>query len=154
MKDTKNKRISKTKVVKHSFTRGNITKYSGLNVVVKFLNRQGIINDLNKLLPTVFYNATKFSNFQILISIVLASLSGVNRISRIANFTEDGLIQTILRLSKAINENAISTGLKRLGQKGARELQSYLLSYKSKQLKDSGLKSITLDADSTVSVTY
>ena len=154
MKDTKNKRISKIKVVKHSFTGGNITKYSGLNVVVKFLNRQGIINDLNKLVPTVFYNATKFSNFQILISIVLASLSGVNRISRIANFTEDALIQTILRLSKAINENAISTGLKRLGQKGARELQSYLLSYKSKQLKDSGLKSITLDADSTVSVTY
>jgi len=154
MKNTKKKSNSKIKVIKHSFSAGNLTKYSGLNIIGKYVNHQGIMRDLNKLFPTVFYNATKFTNIQILMSIILASLSGINRISRIANFTKDPLVQTLLNLEKPINENAISNGLKQLGQKGARLLQEYLLKYNSKQLKNTGLKSITLDADSTVSITY
>ena len=152
MKDRKKKSISKIKVVNNSFTGGNITKYSGINVVGKFLDRQKVSQKLNNLFPTAWYNATKFGTVQILMSIIFASLSGVNRISRIANFTQDPLIQVNLRLDKAINENAISGMLKKLGERGARILQKYLLSYKSNVLKDSGLTKITLDADSTVSM--
>lgn len=64
------------------------------------------------------------------------------------------MVKVNLRLKKAINENAISGALKKLGQRGARTLQKYLLQYKSKALKDSNLTSITLDADSTVSIVY
>lgn len=154
MKNTNKKQISKIRIVKHSFTGGNITKFSGINIIAKFMNRQKIPHDIGKLFPTTFYNSTKFSTKQILFSIIFASLAGINRISRIANFTHDPLVKVNLGLKKAINENAISGKLKQLGQKGARSLQAFLLSYKSRVLKNSRLKAITLDADSTVSITY
>ncbi|MCK4629802.1 MAG: transposase [Bacteroidales bacterium] len=45
---------------------------------------------------------------------------------------------------------AISTTLKNLGQNGARKLKMFLLSRNARWLQESGLKSITLDTDSTV----
>jgi hypothetical protein len=154
MKNINKNLIGKIKVVKSSFTGGSITRYSGINVVGKFLHRQKIGQRLNRLFPTIWYNATKFGTVQILMSIIFASLAGINRIKRIANFTRDPLIKVNLRLQKAINENAISGVLKKLGQKGARVLQKYLLSYKSNILKNSKFTNITLDADSTVSIVY
>ena len=135
MKNTTKFINSKIKHVKHSFTGGNITKFSGINIIAKFMNRQKILQNLSRLFPTVFYNSTKFSTVQILMSIIFSSLAGINRMSRIANFTQDPLVKVNLRLNKAINENAISGKLKQLGQKGARMLQDFLLSHKSKQLK-------------------
>ena len=154
MKNTKKKLTGKIKTVNHSFKGSKITRYAGLNPVGKFLNRQKIYQRFNRVFPTRFHNATKFSNAQILMAIVLASLSGINRMKRIANFTYDPLVQTLLSLSTAINENAISKALKQLGQTGARKLQNFILSYNAQQLKKSGLRSITLDADSTVSIAY
>ena len=154
MKNTNKNLNDKIKVIKHSFTGGNITKYSGINVVAKYIGRQKIGQKLNKLFPTEWYNSTKFGTVQILMSIIFASLAGVNRISRIANFTQDPLVQVNLRLQKAVNEDAISGLLKKLGQAGARKLQKYLLLLKSGLLKKSELTHITFDADSTVSIVY
>ena len=154
MKNTTKFIKSKIKVLKHSFTGGNITKYSGINVVSKYLKRKSITKTLNKLFPTIQYNATKFTKVQILMSIVYASLSGINRMSRIANFTQDPLVQANLGLKTAINQTAISSSLKDLGQSGARALQTELLSTNSNILKDSGIKSVTFDGDSTVSIAY
>jgi len=67
VQDKKKKQISKAKVIKHSFSGGYITKYSGMNVIAGFLNRSNIIASFSKLFPTTFYNATKFSNVQILL---------------------------------------------------------------------------------------
>jgi len=150
MKNTKKKLYNQSKVVTTSFTGSNITKYSGLNTVVKFMNRQNIVKSFHTTFPTIWQNATKFGINQILMAITLASISGVNRICKIATFSGDGLVKVILKLDKAINENAISTTLKELGQSGARKLQAILLSKNSRWLSDSGLTSITLDADSTV----
>ena len=150
MKDTKKRLNSKVGVVKSSFTGSNLTRYSGLNVVAKYMNRQGIIRSISKTIQTPRHNATKFDINQIMLSVVLASMSGINRMSKIAMFTNDGLVRSILKLDKGINENAISTGLKNLGQTGSRLLQSLLLSKNSSWLKEGGSESITLDADSTV----
>jgi len=150
MKNTKKKLKSQSKVVKHSFTGSNITKYSGLNTVAKYMNKQGIIKSVSSLFPTRWHSATRFGVNQVLISIIMASFCGINRINKISSFTGDGLTRVLLKLDKAINENAISTTLKKLGQKGARSLQSLLLSINARWLKESGLTSITLDADSTV----
>lgn len=49
-------------------------------------------------------------------------------ICKIAAFSGDGLVKTLLKLDKAFNENAISAALKGLGQTGARKLQMLLLS--------------------------
>ena len=150
MKNTKKKLKNQSKVVKSSFTGSNITKYSGLNTVAKYMNRQYIVKSISTLFPTEWHNATKFGINQVLIAITLASVSGINRIYRIAVFSGDGLVKALLKLDKAINENTISTTLKNLGQSGARKLQEFLLSKNARWLRESELANITLDADSTV----
>jgi hypothetical protein len=150
MKSTKKKLKNQSKVVKSSFTSSNITKYSGLNTVAKYMNRQHLVKSISSSFPTVWHNATKFGVNQVLMAITLASISGISRICRIAAFSGDGLVRALLRLDKAINENAISATLKNLGQSGARKLQTLLLSKNARWLRESGLESITLDADSTV----
>ena len=150
MKNTNKKLKNQSKVVKASFTGSNITKYSGLNTVAKYMNKQGIIKSVSTLFPTEWRSATKFGVNQILISIIMASFCGINRICRISSFTDDGLIRVLLKLNKAINENSISATLKKLSQMGARKLQSLQLSKNARWLKESRLTGITLDADSTV----
>jgi hypothetical protein len=150
MKNTKKKLNNQSKVVKASFTGSNITKFSGLNTVAKYMNRQNIVKSISSSFPTQWHNATKFGVNQVLMAITLSSISGINRICRIAAFSGDGLVKALLKLDKAINEDAISATLKGLGQKGARKLQDFLLSKNAGWLHESGLKSITLDADSTV----
>ncbi len=147
--------LSKTQasLVVHSFIAtfpgSNITKYAGLNTVAKYMNRQNIIRSISLNFPTEWHNATKFGVNQILMAITLASISGISRIYRIAAFSGDGLVKSLLRLKKGINENAISATLKNLGQGGARKLQMLLLSKNARWSGESGLESITLDADST-----
>lgn len=150
MKNTNKKLNSQSKVVKASFTGSNITNYSGLNTVSKYMNGQNIVKSISTLFPPRWYNATKFGVNQILMVITLASISGISRICRIAAFSGDGLVKALLKLDKAINEDAISATLKGLGQQGARKLQALLLTRNAGWLRESGLKSITLDADSTV----
>ena len=127
MKNTKKKLKGQSKVVRASFTGSNITKYSGLNTVAKYMNKQGIIKSVSTLFPTKWRSATKFGVNQILLSVALSSFCGINRICKIASFTGDGLVRVLLKLDKAINENAISAVLKGLGQEGARKLQAFLL---------------------------
>ena len=150
MKNTKEKLKNQSKVVKSSFTGSNITKYSGLNTVAKYMNHQHIVKSISTSFPTEWHNATKFGVNQVLMAITLASISGINRIYRIAVFSGDGLVKALLKLDKAINEDAISATLKNLGQNGARTLQELLLSRNARWVRDSGLSDITLDADSTV----
>ncbi|HZK96982.1 MAG TPA: transposase [Prolixibacteraceae bacterium] len=150
MKNTKKKLNSQSKVVKASFTGSNITRYSRLNTVVKYMNRQNIVKSISASFPTQWKNATKFGVNQILLAITLASISGISRIRNIADFSGDGLVKALLKLDKAINENALSAALKELGQNGTRKLQGLLLLKNGEWLHKSGLKNITLDADSTV----
>ncbi len=60
MENTKKKLNGKSKVVKASLKGNNITKYSGLNTVVKYMNRQNIVKSINTSFPTDWQNATKF----------------------------------------------------------------------------------------------
>lgn len=115
------------------------------------MNRQDIVKSISSSFLTQWYNATKFGVNQILMAITLASVSGISRICRIAAFSGDGLVKALLGLDKAINENraceltednAISATLKKLGQNGARKLQSFLLSVNARWLKERGLTSI------------
>jgi hypothetical protein len=114
------------------------------------MNHQHIVRSITSSFPTEWHNATKFGISHVLVGITLASVSGISRICRIAAFSGDGLVKALLRLDKAINENAISATLRNLGQSGARKLQMFLLSRNARWVRESGLESITLDADSTV----
>ena len=150
MKNTKGKLNIRSIVIKSSFTGSSITKYSGLNTVAKYMNRQNIIQSISSSFPTIWHNATRFGVNQILLAITLSSISEINRICRIAVFSGGGLVKALLKLDKAINVNCISTTLKNLGQNDARKLQTVLLSKNSQWLCESGLKSITLNADFTI----
>ncbi len=150
MKNTKKKLKGKSRVVKYSFTSNNITKYSGLNTVAKYMNKQGIVKSISTLFPTEWHSAPKFGVNQVLISIAMPSFCGINRICKIASFTGDGLVRALLKLDKAINKNVISATLKKLGQGGPLKLQMLLLSKNARWLNESGLESITLDVDSKV----
>ena len=155
MKKNKKKRARfQSKNVKHSFTGSLLTKYAGLSPVMKYINKLKIGDNLSELFPTLLYNSTKFSNVQVLLSVVLASFSGVRHLTRIANFTSDSLIMRLLGLKKVFNKDIISVRLKALGQAGALRLQEYIFGLTTNWIKDSNLTSLTLDVDSEVETVY
>ncbi len=71
-------------------------------------------------------------------------LKGQSKVVKVS-FTGDGLVRALLKLDKAINENAISATLKKLGQSGARKLQMLLLSKNARWLHESGLELNQID---------
>lgn len=71
--------------INHSFTGTQLTNYAGLSPIMKYLNRIKLGEALNKLLPTVMHNSTRFTIVQIMLSLVLASFTGMNHESAEAN---------------------------------------------------------------------
>ena len=104
MRDKSNKTIEfRAGKADKNFTEERLTSYTGLTVVSKYIQAQGIGKLLNRLFPTVKQNATKFSTLQIMLAVVLASMSDVHRMSRIENFTYDPLVQHIWSLKEDID---------------------------------------------------
>jgi hypothetical protein len=154
MKNTKKLSQFKSKNISHAFTATKLTLYSGLSPMMKYINSLKLGSDLNKLFPTLMYNASKFSNAQVLLSVVLASLAGVQRLKRIAHFTADILIMKLLGLDKGLNKDVMGVRLKQLGQSGSIKLQELLFRRQKKWLKVHMNNFVTLDADSTVQSVY
>jgi len=154
MKNTNKKSKFKSKNVNHSFTGTQLTRYAGLSPIMKYLNKMKLGQQLNDLFPTTMYNSTKFTHAQLMLAVVLASLAGINRLTKIAAFTYDSLIKALLGLSTNLNKDVISVRLKQLGQAGAIRLQEYLFGLTTQWLANSQLESITLDADSMVKTVY
>jgi len=151
---TPKKSVFRSKNVKHSFTGTQLTNYAGLSPMMKYINKIKLGKKINELFPTLMHNSTKFSNAQVLVSVVLASFSGINRLLRISMFTRDALVMALLNLKQGLNKDVISVRLKELGQAGAIKLQEYLFGLTTNWLTKSQLNSITVDADSTVKTVY
>jgi len=137
-----------------NFTEERLTNYTGLTIVSKYIQAQGIGHLLDKLFPTTKQNATKFSTTQIMLAVVMASLSDVHRMNRIENFTCDPLVQHLLNLKKDIDQDTLAGRFKALGQRGAFTLQEGLFRVTGKMQKKSNLSHITIDCDSTVATVY
>jgi len=137
--------------IKKTFSGKRITKYSGLEPIMNYLRTTGIIKMIETLFPSKIYNATKHTNTQIILSIVLSSLSNINRMCRIENFTSDVLVEKLLNLINRIDASTISTRIKGFGQAGAIMLQEGLFPVVSQWIEKSKLEELTLDMDSTVS---
>lgn len=146
----KNRRFCSHPTIENSFTEEKLTSYSGINPLSKFVDKIGIRKELNRLFPTAEYKTLKFLDVQILLSILFASLAGVNRISRITNMSSDPLIMKLLGLTKAFNKDVISTRLKNLGQNGAVKLHDYFQKTVHDFISQKKSRFITLDVDSTV----
>ena len=153
---SKNKQKIRFKIqrIKHSFTGTKLTKYAGLSPIMKFISKTNIGKQLNDIFPTEKTNATKFSYTQIIQSLILASLSGINRAVRISNFTADSLVQVLLNLNKNLNKDVIGQRLKKLGQSGSVLCQEYTYKKVREWINQSGLAALTIDGDSTVKTVY
>jgi len=81
-----------------NFTEERLTNYTGLAIVSKYIQTQSLGSLLDGLFPTTKQNATKFSTTQIMLAVVLASMSDVHRMNRIENFICDPLVQLLLNL--------------------------------------------------------
>lgn len=154
MNKNKQKIGFKTQQIQHSFTATRLTKFAGLSPIMNFINKLHIGYQLNELFPTEKTNATKFSNAQIILSLILASLSGVNRAKRISNFTADSLVKALLNLNKNLNKDVIGQRLKNLGQHGAVLFQEYTFKKVREWITKSQLTAVTIDCDSTVQTVY
>jgi len=153
-KNKKKKSKFKRKNVSNSFTGTKLTSYAGLSPIMQFINKLDLGVKINNLFPTIMHNTTKFTNVQIFLSIILASLASINRIKRIVNFTCDPLIISLLNLKKGFNKDVISQRLKKLGQRGAFLFHEFILSENKKTIKKINPDSITLDVDSTEKTVY
>jgi len=147
-KSTKKLQFKATKVGK-TFTSEKLTSYSGLTVINDYVHDLGLFSWLDYVFSTVKNNATKILNIQIFIAIIFSSLCGVNRLSKIAKFTEDPLVRKLLGLKKGLDDSNIKTRLSKLGQNGANQLLETGLRFAGNWVKKCGLSRITIDCDST-----
>ncbi|MCZ6819454.1 MAG: IS1380 family transposase [Calditrichaeota bacterium] len=155
MQNTKKISQFKSEIVEHSFTGKELTAYAGLSALMRQMTSRFKLGEaLNALFPSVMHNATKFTTSQTMMAVVLASLAGIHRLSRIATFTHDPLVKRLLNLKKGLNKDVIGKRFKDLGQAGAIHLHEYGLGLARNWLKESQLDSLTLDADSTVKTVY
>jgi hypothetical protein len=154
MKHTKKPLKFKSPKSDWSFTSKKLSLYGGMAPIMNYLKRIELPDEFDALFPTPAHQARKFSLTHLMLSIILSSLSGVNRLTGIATFTWDPLIQSALGLVNGLNKDVISTEFKKLGQTGARLLDD-MFGYRVKQeLDESELEEITVDADSTVQTVY
>ena len=153
LKSTKKISFKATKVEKN-FTSEKLTSYSGLAVINDYVNHLGLFTQLDRVFSTVKTNATKILNTQICCAILFASLCGVNRLSRIAKFTEDPLVGKLLGLKNGLNDSTIKLRLLQLGQSGSNTLLEKSLFFVGKWIKKCGLSRITIDCDSTEQTVY
>jgi len=105
---------------------------------------KGLIGLLNKVFPTIQYNSTKFSKVQLLLSIALAHLSCIHRLSRIEAFTCDPLVRHLLGLKSRIEDSTLKDKLSKLGDEGASLLRDALFSLTGKWLCKSNLSRIVI----------
>jgi hypothetical protein len=152
-KSTKKLRYKEIKI-SQGLTSEKLTSYTGLTVINNYVNQIGLFKQLDQVFTTIKHNATKILNIQIFSAIIFASLSGVNRLSKIAKFTEDPLVSQLLGLDKSLDDSNIKARLSKLGESGANKLLETSLEFTKQWSKKCGLSRITIDCDSTEQSVY
>ena len=152
---SKNKNKSgHTTTIHHSFTGHRLTQYSGLSPIHKYYLKTEVGKKLLKLFPTIVYNASQFSDAQLIQLFIYASLCKVNRLSQIETFSTDPLVKNVLGLERKVSDSSLSARFSTFGEHGARKLEEFGLRENRQFLENQDLECITIDMDSTVSITY
>jgi Transposase DDE domain group 1 len=147
------KKISNSIEIKTSFNGGALTNYSGIKPIQKFMEKLGVAKSLNTLGIKLHHNA-KHDTGTILSILILGIISGMNRISKIENFTHDPLLQKIFGLSGKISDSAIIDRLKRFGMKQSSEFMGIIGEISNTVHKKLGNSYDILDLDSSVKTVY
>ena len=152
MKKNKQKRANRIEI-KSSFNGGALTNYSGIKTFYKFMEKLDIINSLDSLGIKLYHNA-KSDTGVILSILILGIQSGMNRISKIENFTLDPLLQQLFGLSGKISDSTIIDRLKRFSMKQTSEYMGLIGQISQKTHKKLGTIKDILDLDSSVKTVY
>ena len=154
MKNINNKFNHKTKDISASFTGTKLTAFAGVVGLNKKLRKLKLFKKLNEIWPTQAFNATKYSNAQLGKLLILANLCGVKRLSNIETFSTDPLIMSTLNTKNKISDSRLAERIQELGERGSRALEKLGLQENREYLRTQEATTLTIDTDSTVSVTY
>jgi len=150
---TKNTKKTAKIIIKSSFSGGTLTNYSGMLPIHKFMNKSGLIKSLDTISLSLHHNA-KTTNGEMLSLITLAIICGMNRISKIEQFTLDPLVQKLFNLSDKISDSGIIDRLKRFGMKQSTEYMQIIGEMSKKIHQKLQTSKDILDLDSSVKTVY
>lgn len=154
MKNKKKLINHQIKDVNPSFTGHKLTAFAGISGIMKYIKKAKLFKRFAKLFPTVVHNATQYSNAQLSMLLIIASMCKVNRLKNIETFSADPLVLASLNTKDKISDSRLSERIKLLGEQGARKLENFSLILNEEFLKTQDIERITIDIDSTVSMVY
>ena len=154
MKNKKRAKRKKAHKIKASFSGGRLTNYSGIWPIFKFMEKLKVMEHLERWIALPVGDNAVYATSQILTSIVLGILSGLNRICKIESFTHDPLIEYLLDLPRQLDEDTISNRLKRFTFKTSSQFCEVISILSGKVHRQLQVTSDILDIDSSVRTVY
>ena len=149
------KKIKKMeKNLRTSFTGGNLTNYSGIYPIYKFMKKIGLSHLFEEKISIKQKANQKYSLNQILYSVILGTLSGMNRLMKIENFTLDPLVKHLLSIDDKLDIDTIRYHIKKFNMKHNTELSDISGISSRKVHKKLKTKKDILDIDSSVKTVY
>jgi len=143
-----------TKTVKTSFTGGNLTNYSGIYPIYKFMKKLKIDSLFEQKITLSTRHNQKYSLSQIFNAIILGLLSGMNRLIKIEHFTFDPLVSYLLDIKGHLDIDTIRYRFKKVGMRQNTEITEIFGILSNKIHKRLKTKRDILDLDSTVKTVY
>jgi len=148
----KNKNTVKT--IRTSFTGGKLTNYSGIYPMFKFMKKMGLDHLYSQKISLEQKTNQIYSLSQIFNAVILGTLSGMNRLSKIENFTLDPLVRYLLAIENKLDIDTIRYHIKKFGMKQNTELSDIFGILSGKIHKKLATSSDILDLDSSVKTVY
>jgi hypothetical protein len=148
------KNINRIETVKTSFSGGNLTNYSGIYPLYKFMKKMKLNHLFEQRISLVEKCNQNYSLSQILYAVILGTLSGMNRLIKIENFTLDPLVRHLLAIEDKLDIDTIRYHIKKFGMKQNTELTDISGKLSAKVHKKLGTTDDILDLDSSVKTVY
>ena len=148
------KNINGIKTVKTSFSGGNLTNYSGIYPLFKFMKKMKLNHLFEQRISLMEKCNQNYSLSQILYAVILGTLSGMNRLIKIENFTLDPLVRHLLAIEDKLDIDTIRYHIKKFGMKQNTELSDIFGKLSTKVHKKLGTTDDILDLDSSVKTVY
>ncbi len=137
------KKNSQNQKIHADFSAGALTNYSDLKSIHRFIDKLGLRKQLNDISMEMHHNI-KYETGNIL-SVVIEGIScGMNRLSKLENFTLDPLLQKFYNLKDKISSSTITNRLKRCGMKQCSEYMQVIGDSSRKFIKSWELRRIYL----------
>jgi len=148
------KNKNRIKTIRTSFTGGNLTNYSGIYPLFKFMKKMKLNHLFEQKISLAEKSNQIYSLSQILNAVILGTLSGMNRLIKIENFTLDPLVRHLLAIEDKLDIDTIRYHIKKFGMKQNTELSDISGSLSAKVHKKLGTTDDIVDLDSSVKTVY